>query len=112
MTLMFCAFAGPPMILRLYGTASVIHKGDAAWPQLLGLFAPLPGARQVFDLSVDLVQTSCGMAVPLMGHVEDRSLLNDWAAKRGDEGLRAYWEEKNQLSLDGIATHIMTRSQG
>lgn len=111
MTVMFCSFTGPPMIMRLYGTALVIHKGDAAWPQLFSLFPPLPGARQIFDLKVDLLQTSCGMAVPLMDHVEDRSLLNDWAARRGDDGLRTYWEEKNQLSLDGIPTHIMAKSQ-
>lgn len=66
MTLMFCAFEGPPMILRLYGSARVIHQNDAEWSAFFAYFPPLPGARQIFELSIDLdlVQTSCGMAVP------------------------------------------------
>ena len=109
MTLMFCAFEGPPLILRLYGTAKVVHKGDPEWNELFPLFKPLAGARQVFDVTLDLVQTSCGMAVPLYSHVEDRDALLDWATKRGDDGLKQYWQEKNQVSLDGIPTHILAK---
>ncbi|WP_337954680.1 pyridoxamine 5'-phosphate oxidase family protein [Sedimenticola selenatireducens] len=64
MTLMFCAFEGSPMILRLYGTPRVIHPYDTEWETLYPLFKPLSGARQIFDLAVELVQTSCGMGVP------------------------------------------------
>ncbi len=106
MTIMFCAFEGAPLILRLYGTAKVVHGYDTQWNELFSLFRPLPGARQIFDLTIDLVQTSCGMAVPYFSYVEDRDLLNDWATKRGDAGLRQYWEEKNQASLDGLPTNI------
>ena len=107
MTLMFCAFEGTPLILRLYGTARVIHKHDAEWADLFPLFAPLPGARQIFDLTIELVQTSCGMGVPLYAYDGDRELLNDWASKLGDRGVRTYWEEKNQTSLDDISTNII-----
>ena len=72
---------------------------------------PLPGARQIFDLSVDLVQTSCGMAVPLFDYAGDRDLLKDWALKRGEHGIREYWEEKNQRSMDGMPTNILERSR-
>lgn len=106
MTVMFCAFDDPPLILRLYGTARVIHKGDAEWQDGFALFDPLPGARQIFDLSIDLVQTSCGLGVPRYSHEEDRHQLNDWAAKRGEKGLRQYWQEKNPFSIDGIPTNI------
>lgn len=109
MTIMFCAFDGPPMILRLYGTARVIHPVDPAWPELFPTFAPLPGARQIFDLAVDLVQTSCGMAVPLMSYLEDRTLLTDWTVKKGADGVKQYWAEKNQKSIDGLATDIVAR---
>ena len=109
MTLMFCAFEGPPVILRLYGTAIVIHQGDAAWRELVALFPPLPGARQIFDVTLDLVQTSCGMAVPYLSYTGDRELLNEWAGKKGEEGLRQYWAEKNQLSLDDIQTNIVKK---
>ena len=106
MTLMFCAFEGPPTILRLYGNARVIHRNDPAWVEACSGFAPLPGARQIFDLAIDLVQTSCGTAVPCYAYVEDRKQLNEWATKKGDEGLRQYWQEKNPFSIDGIPTNI------
>ena len=111
MTLMFCALAGAPLILRLYGTAQVIHRGDAAWHELFPLFEPLPGARQIFDVALTLVQTSCGMAVPEFSFQGDRELLSAWASKKGEDGLQQYWADKNQTSLDGIATHIVAKSQ-
>ena len=110
MTLMFCAFDGSPMILRLYGRARVIHRNDPDWPELYRLFKPTPGARQIFDLNVELVQTSCGMAVPLYEYAGDRSALRDWAEKKGEAGLQQYWADKNQLSLDGVPTHIVQKN--
>ncbi|WP_428635162.1 pyridoxamine 5'-phosphate oxidase family protein [Sedimenticola sp.] len=107
MTLMFCAFEGNPMILRLYGTARVIHTYDAEWETLYSHFNPLPGARQIFDLAVDLVQTSCGMAVPFLDYVGEREQLLDWTEKKGEAGIRDYWQERNQQSLDGKPTHIL-----
>jgi len=107
MTLMFAAFEGSPMILRLYGEAQVVHPRDAQWELLYPLFTPLPGARQIFDLDVDLVQTSCGMAVPFYDFVGEREQLKAWARKKGDAGIEQYWEEKNRHSLDGKPTHIL-----
>ena len=110
MTIMFCAFEGPPLILRIYGAARVIHKNDDDWKELFTHFNPLLGARQIFDLSIELVQTSCGMAVPFYEYREDRELLSDWAKKKGDEGLMQYWEDKNQSSIDNIPTNIIEKS--
>lgn len=110
MTLMFCAFDGPPLILRLYGSARVIHPRDADWPALSGHFDALPGARQIFDLAIDLVQTSCGMGVPRYAYQGDRDQLLDWARNKGDDGLRQYWADKNQSSIDGLPTHIVANS--
>jgi hypothetical protein len=110
MTIMFCAFEGPPQILRIYGTAKVIHTGDQQWDELIPLFNPLPGARQVFDLAIDLVQISCGMGVPYYSYTGEREMLSDWAIKKGGEGLRQYWEDRNQESIDGIPTQIVARS--
>lgn len=103
MTLMFCAFEGNPLILRLYGKARTISPHSTEWPELYALFPPNPGARQLFDMQVDLVQTSCGQAVPFFDYVSDRDELNVWAMKKGEEGLRVYREEKNSVSLDGKA---------
>ena len=110
MAIMFAAFEGKPMIVRLYGSARVIHKNDPRWKELFALFDPLPGARQLFDLRVDLVQTSCGMAVPFFEYRGEREQLNKWAIRKGQTGLQQYWQEKNQLSLDGIPTHIMEKN--
>jgi len=110
MTIMFVAFDGNPMILRVYGNARVIHKNDKEWNKLYSLFDPIPGARQVFDLDVDLVQTSCGMAVPFFDYVKEREQLKKWAIKKGDEGLKEYWQQKNQVSLDGKPTNIMDKN--
>ena len=106
MTLMFTAFEDNPLILRIYGTAKAIHKDDPEWQLLFPLFTPLPGARQIFDLTVDLVQTSCGMAVPLYDYIGEREQLNTWAAKKGEDGIKAYWEETNHTSLDGKPTRF------
>ena len=107
MTIMFCAFTGKPLILRLYGQARVVHPYDSDWTQLAAHFPPNPGARQVFDMQVDLVQTSCGMGVPFYDYVEEREQLTTWATKQGPEGVQKYWHDKNQQSLDGIPTHIL-----
>ena len=110
MTLMFAAFEGNPMILRIYGNARVIHKNDPEWKDLYSLFRPLPGARQIFDLTVELVQTSCGMGVPFYDYAGEREQLNEWAIKKGKDGIKAYWEEKNQESLDGKPSHIVKKN--
>jgi phosphatidylglycerophosphatase A len=101
MTLMFCAFEGSPMILRLYGQAEEIGKNHIRWDELIGHFPQIPGSRQLFLLNVDLVQTSCGFGVPFFKYEGPRDTLIKWADKKGSEGLDAYREEKNTVSLDG-----------
>lgn len=103
---MFMALSGDPLILRLYGQANVIHKHDPAWQTLIGQFDPLPGARQIFELNIELVQTSCGMSVPYMDYVGEREQLNHWAAAKGEAGIEAYWQAKNHTSIDGLPTYI------
>ena len=107
MTLMVCAFEGRPMILRLYGHAKVYHPRDAGWDERLELLPALPGARNIFDLEVDLVQTSCGMAVPYFDYVGQRDDLKTWATNKGPEKLEAYRREKNRESLDGKPTGLL-----
>ncbi len=107
MTLMFCAFEGTPLILRLYGKARAYHQRDAYWKKHIGLFPALPGSRQLIELQIDLVQTSCGMGVPLYEYGGERNQLDTWAAALGEEGLTAYQEQKNTSSLDGLDTGIL-----
>jgi hypothetical protein len=101
MTLMWCAFEGRPLILRAYGEARAVYPGDPDWDALITHFPALPGTRSLFDVRVDLVQTSCGMAVPYFDYAGDRDDLNRWAENKGEDGLRRYRQEKNAVSLDG-----------
>jgi hypothetical protein len=105
-TIMFCSFSGKPIILRLYGKARAIHPSDSDWPELSALFDENIGARQVFDVDVDLVQTSCGYSVPLYQFEAERENLDRWAENKGADGIQAYWHETNRLSIDGKPTGI------
>ena len=105
-SLMFCSFDLKPMILRLYGTGRSVHPRDPDWAALLVHFTPHPGSRQIIDVAVDSIITSCGYAVPRMELIADRPTLTDWATKQGEAGVKAYWQEKNTLSLDGLPTGI------
>ena len=109
MTIMFCAFDGKPLILRLYGKAKVYHPRDTSFSQYMNMFNETAGARQIMEMTIDLVQTSCGFAVPLMEYQQDRSILKEWAIKQGDSGIHEYWERKNQHSIDGYETNILNR---
>ena len=107
MTIMFCAFEGNPLILRLYGQAKAYHERDAIFQEYLHLFSHTSGARQIIDLQIESVQTSCGFAVPLMEFKENRPILTKWSDDKGKEGLREYWQQRNTMSIDGQPTGIM-----
>lgn len=108
MTLMFCAFDGDPLILRVYGTATVTHPRDKAWETAIADFPEIAGSRQVFDLGIDLVQTSCGTGVPVMEFSRSRGEeeLVPFYDEMGADGVQAYWRKKNRFSIDGKPTGI------
>ncbi|MGC6431585.1 MAG: pyridoxamine 5'-phosphate oxidase family protein [Jejuia sp.] len=106
MTIMFCSFEGKPLILRLYGTAKTYHERDTAFQKHKHLFPEIPGTRQIVDMTIESIQTSCGYAVPFMDFQEERHQLNNWAEKQGKERIENYWKEKNTKSIDGLDTKI------
>ena len=106
MTVMFCSFTEEPLILRIYGTAQAVHPTDAEWQEKISFFGNPLGARQIFRLAIELVQTSCGFAVPFYEYKGERNSLVKWAENKGNEGIRDYWQEKNKTSLDGFPTGI------
>lgn len=108
MTLMWCSFTKRPLILRAYGTAKTLHPGDEGWDSLAALFPAHRSARQIFDMTVDMVQTSCGYAVPFMDNREDRETMQNWVDAKSDQQLRDYWVEKNTVTLDGKPTGVPT----
>lgn len=101
-TLMFCAYEGPPQIVRLYGRGRAVLPGDDDFDELAAWFPPLPGIRSVIDVAVRRVSSSCGFAVPLMHYEGDRSRLSEWAVRKGDDGIAEYQARKNATSLDGL----------
>lgn len=105
LTIMFCAFSGPPRILRLYGRGQVHLADSDRFAELAPHFADLPGARSIITCDLQRIQSSCGYAVPLMEMSEQRSTLVDWAERRGADGLADYWVEKNESSIDGLPGH-------
>ncbi|PCJ42711.1 MAG: pyridoxamine 5'-phosphate oxidase [SAR86 cluster bacterium] len=110
MTIMLCSFERKPLILRLYGKAQALHPRDESWQEYLKLFPETSGARQLFTMDIELVQTSCGFAVPYYEFKEERKALVLWSKQTGDDGIEAYWEEKNQQSIDGFPTDILESS--
>ena len=107
LTLMFCAFEGPPLILRLYGRGRVIARGSAEYADLLAQYFSNEehiGARQMIGLDIERVLTSCGYAVPHLEFKAGRPGLDAWAASKGEEGLARYRRDNNTTSLDGLPT--------
>jgi len=115
LTIMFCAFAGPPNILRLYGRGESLPRGGERYREVLeSAFdgkEPL-GARQIVMLHVERVQTSCGYGVPLFDYRGERPSLDNWARSKGEEGLEAWWREENVVSIDGLPTGLVEAGQG
>ena len=106
MTLMWCSFTTRPMILRTYGTARCLHVGDDGWNDLAGLFPNHRSARQIYDQTIDMVQTSCGYAVPFMEFQSDRDTMQKWVDGKSDEDIRSYWVERNSHTIDGKPTGV------
>jgi predicted pyridoxine 5'-phosphate oxidase superfamily flavin-nucleotide-binding protein len=101
-TVMFCAFEGPPNIVRLHGTGRVVTVYDDGYAELAGRFADVPGARAVIVVDVDRISDSCGFGVPLMSYQGERDLLGPYFTRRGVEGSADYRRRKNLTSIDGL----------
>lgn len=100
--LMFCAFSGPPKIIRLHGRGRVLPAGTPAYQELRPLFPQHPGARAIIRIAVTRVSQACGFTVPLMEYVGHRDNLVRWAKSKGEEGLATYWRQRNARSIDGL----------
>jgi len=100
--LMFCAFVGPPKIVRLHGTGEVLTAGSAEFGKLGTLFPDYPGARSIVRVHVTRIGDSCGYAVPRYEYGGGRDTLVRWAESKGADGLGEYRQEKNAYSLDGL----------
>jgi hypothetical protein len=99
----FCAFEGPPRIVRLHGRGEVLEPTATDFAKLRPLFpAELDGVRSIVRVELRRIADSCGYAVPLMRYEGDRRQLIAWTAKKGPEGVAGYQATRNRRSLDGL----------
>ena len=100
--IMFCAFDGPPRIVRLHGTAQVLQENNSEYASLSEKFRLHVGARAIIRISVSRISDSCGWSVPIMQFIADRDQLDEWSLAKGDHGLKTYRKMKNHTSIDGL----------
>jgi len=105
MTIMFCSFTDQPLILRLYGKGEIITPQHPQWRNHLTHFSELPGTRQIILLHIESVLSSCGFSVPYFKYEGERDDLLRWSDKKGEDGIRQYWVDKNQESIDGLPAY-------
>jgi hypothetical protein len=101
-TLMLCAFEGPPRIVRLHGGATAVEPDAAEFEELVAKFSPRPGVRAVIRIALGRIADSCGYGVPLMRYEGDRKQLDAWVERKGPDALREYQLNNNTRSLDGL----------
>jgi hypothetical protein len=106
-TVMFCAFDQPALILRLYGRGTAVLPQDDAWATTAAEFTILPGARQIFLIDVESVQTSCGWGVPFMAFDRERETLSRYHAAQ-DPAERLATISTRTRSIDGLPVRVQT----
>jgi hypothetical protein len=101
--LLWCAFEGPPRIVRIHGRAEAFEPGDEGYPALRERFGPpRPNERAILHVEATRIATSCGYGVPLYEYAGERTQLDDWADRKGPEGIKDYVAKNNATSLDGL----------
>ncbi|MEV3969499.1 pyridoxamine 5'-phosphate oxidase family protein [Streptomyces sp. NPDC050698] len=107
-TLMWCAFQGPPNIVRVHGKGEPVFRDDPRFPELLAHFPDIDpaqhGLRAIIVVTAELVRDTCGYGVPFMAYETDRDLHAKRFAREDDASLSAYFTKKEYIatSLDGL----------
>jgi len=101
-TFLFCAFDGPPKLLRLYGKGKALEKGTEGFEKLKDLFPKYRSTRAIIKADIFRIADSCGYTVPLYEFKEDRDTWKKWGDSKSDEELAEYRKVKNDCSLDGL----------
>lgn len=102
--MMFCAFEGPPRIVRLHGHGRAVLRDDAHFDELAHHIRGTNGVgvRSIIVVDVTRVSDSCGYGVPLMTFESHRPTLDQWTHRKGPDGIREYWAQKNRVSIDNL----------
>ncbi len=102
--LMWCAFDGPPRIVRIHGRGRAILVGSDGFEERAVRFpgGNGTGVRSVIEVEAERISDSCGYGVPLMPFTGHRPTMDEWAERKGPEGILQYWADKNATSVDGL----------
>lgn len=103
---LFCAFEGPPRIVRVHGTADVLEPHDQEFEALRGSFGDYPGTRSIIRIRAMRISDSCGFGVPVYEYKGERDQLQRWAERKGPEGIAEYQRENNAESIDGLPSSL------
>ena len=101
-TIMFNSYNRNALIMKLYGTGQSHAPDSVRFKELMTHFEDAPGIRQIFTIQMDNLQTSCGYGVPLYDFVAERKTLTKWCEKKGEQGIKDYFNERNRVSIDGL----------
>lgn len=100
--IMFCAFEGPPNIVRIHGQGNVVEPDDEGFDEVSKLFPERNGVRAYIKVKATRIADSCGYSIPVYDYKHDRDILDKWVERKGEEGVKQYQQEKNLKSLDGL----------
>lgn len=101
-TIMLCAFEGPPKIFRFYGKGSTVVPGDPEFDALVNQFPEQATVRNIVVIDVDRIIDSCGFGVPEYEYKKERESLPNWVNAKTEEELAEYRRTNNATSLDGL----------
>ncbi len=101
-TVMWCAFEGPPRVVRVHGRGTVHLPGEEAYDDVVARHPVMPNTRAVVTVDAARISDACGYGVPLMGYEGERDQMARWSAAKGPEGIAAYTAQRNAVSLDGL----------
>jgi hypothetical protein len=104
--MMFCAFEGPPRIVRIHGTGEVLEPDDDGFGALVDGFDEYPGVRSIIRVRATRISDSCGFGVPRYDYRGERDQLQKWASNKGPQGVAEYRRENNARSIDGLPSSL------
>jgi hypothetical protein len=100
--LMFCAFEGPPKIVRLHGRGTPILPRTVEFDRLRSVFPNHAGARAIIRVSIQRISDSCGYGVPQLAFRAERETLTQWVESKSPNELAEYRKKKNAVSIEGL----------
>lgn len=101
-TFMFCAFAGPPKIVRLHGQGRAVAPASEEGRAIAPLFTASKPPRCYIVADITRISDSCGFGVPLMTLERERDAMAKWSEGKTAADFADYRRAKNALSIDGI----------